>query len=152
MYTVIFLSCFIYEQLLYAIYYTQQLLHFELEFLLRVQPQTTGWGTDLTHSKTMKKATMSALSINMEIYLFFLVDQQSTTYKTHISRLQTNRCLQTESISAVFKILIRRCMVTEIWRYEYRYSWPCIDIVARVQQWTALNLNTRTPFKMFNNV
>ncbi len=38
----------------------------------------------------------------------------------------------------------------EIWRYEYQYSWPCINIVARVQQWTALNLNTRTPFKMFN--
>ncbi len=42
-----------------------------------------------------------------------------------------------------------RC-VTEIWRYENRYSWPCIDILARVHQWTALNLNRRTPFKIFN--
>ncbi len=50
----------------------------------------------------------------------------------------------------MFDIWIRRCIVTEIWRYEYRYSWPSIDIVARVQQWTALNLNTRTQFKMFN--
>ncbi len=37
-------------------------------------------------------------------------------------------------ISAVFEISIRRCIITEIWRYEYRYSWPCIDIVAHVQQ------------------
>ncbi len=36
--------------------------------------------------------------------------------------------------SAVFEISIRRCIVTEIWWYEYRYSWPCTDIVARVQQ------------------
>ncbi len=29
-----------------------------------------------------------------------------------------------------------------------QFSWPCIDIVARLQQWAVLNLNTRTPFKM----
>ncbi len=52
--------------------------------------------------------------------------------------------------SAVFDASIRWCIVTEIWRYEYWYSWPCINIVARVQQWTALNLNIRTQFKMFN--
>ncbi len=49
----------------------------------------------------------------------------------------------------MFEISIRRCIVTEIWRYEYRYSWPCIDIVARVQQWTELNLNTTTLFKIW---
>ncbi len=27
-----------------------------------------------------------------------------------------------------------------------------VSILWHVQQWTALNLNTRTPFKMFNNV
>ncbi len=52
--------------------------------------------------------------------------------------------------SAVFDTSIWRCIITEIWWYESRYSWPCIDILAWVQQWTALNLNTRTPFKMFN--
>ncbi len=41
---------------------------------------------------------------------------------------------------------IRRCIITEIWRNEYRYSWPCTIIAARALQWTALNLNTRTPF------
>ncbi len=33
-----------------------------------------------------------------------------------------------------------------------RFDDTSIDIVARVKQWTAINLNTRTPFKMFNNV
>ncbi len=40
--------------------------------------------------------------------------------------------------------------ISSIWQYEYRYCWPCIDIVARVQQCTALNLNTGTPFRLFN--
>ncbi len=31
-----------------------------------------------------------------------------------------------------------------------RFDDTSIDIVARVKQWTAINLNTRTPFKMFN--
>lgn len=112
MYTVIFLSCFIYEQLLYAIYYTQ-LLHFELEFLLRVQPQTTGWGTDLT-LKNNEKGNNECFIYKYGNVSFFLVGQQSTTYKTHLSRLQANRCLQTESISAVFEISIWRCVVRDL--------------------------------------
>ncbi len=56
--------------------------------------------------------------------------------------------------SAVFNISMRRCIVTEIWRYKYQNSWPCIDIVARVQQWNALNLKQEHRFKcltpMFN--
>ncbi len=34
------------------------------------------------------------------------------------------------------------------WESWVKLSWPCIDIVARVQQWTELNLNTRTLFNM----
>ncbi len=52
---------------------------------------------------------------------------------------------------------MNKIYTAKLYSYIYIYIYAVLDtsiqqriIVARVQQWTALNSNTRTQFKMFN--